>query len=104
MFTKAIMSYVFGYSEEKPIEIIEKIRLLSTPQQLDYMSTLTQFYTEGKALGITIGEQKGKAEGLQLTAKIIKLYTRGFEAAAIAEKLSIDTETVHFAIAEYEAE
>ena len=58
----------------------------------------------GKAEGITIGEQKGKAEGLLLTTKIIKLYTRGFAAAAIAEKLAIDLTTVAAAIAEYEAD
>jgi PD-(D/E)XK nuclease family transposase len=54
----------------------------------------------GKAEGITIGEQKG----LLLTAKIIKLYTKGFAAAAITEKLETELETVQAAIAEYEAE
>jgi predicted transposase/invertase (TIGR01784 family) len=55
---------------------------------------------EGKAEGIALGEQKG----LQLTAKIIKLYTRGFDAETIAEKLQTEIETVNIAIAEYEAE
>ena len=41
---------------------------------------------------------------MQLTAKIIKLYTKGFEVAAIAEKLQTEIEMVQTAIAEYEAE
>jgi predicted transposase/invertase (TIGR01784 family) len=61
---------------------------------------VTAAKAEGKAEGITIGEQKG----LLLTAKIIKLYTKGVSAAAIAEQLETELETVQAAIAEYEAE
>jgi hypothetical protein len=61
-------------------------------------------YQQGETYGITIGEAKGKAEGLHLTAKIIKLYTRGFDAVAIAEKLLTEITIVNTAIATYEAE
>ena len=54
--------------------------------------------------GIDIGINQGKAEALSLTAKIIKLYTKGFDATAIAERLKTDTKTVSTAIAEYDAE
>jgi predicted transposase/invertase (TIGR01784 family) len=104
VLTKAILSYIFNYSDVKPMEIIEKVRLLSSPKQENYMSTLNQFYTEGELRGELRGISLGKAEGLLLTAKIIKLYTRGFKAAAIAEKLETELETVNAAIAEYEAE
>jgi predicted transposase/invertase (TIGR01784 family) len=107
MFSKAILSYAFNYSNEKPLDIIEKIRLSASSKQENYMSTLNQFYTEGislgKAEGISLGKAEGKTEGLLLTAKIIKLYARGFGAVAIAEKLETELETVNTAIAEYEA-
>ena len=59
---------------------------------------------EGKAEGLSQGLAIGKTEGLMLTTKIIKLYIQGIQAAAIAEKLATDIETVHLAIAQYEAE
>lgn len=89
-----------------------KFTNLDKAQQLDYENSRLQYIgirevsntakEEGKAEGIVIGEARGKAEGLLLTTKIIKLYTRGLAAVAIAEKLEIDAETVYFAIAQYE--
>jgi hypothetical protein len=82
-----------------------------TPEQeMHYNMALAKYATiihenvaklsKAKAEGITIGEQKG----LLLTAKIIKLYTKGFDAMAIAEKLETELETVQAAITEYEVE
>ncbi|MEY4927244.1 MAG: hypothetical protein RI894_1680, partial [Bacteroidota bacterium] len=98
-FAKEVLSYLFNYSDVKPIEIIEKIRLLSLSNQEKYMSTLNQFYIEG----ISLGEARGEARGLLLTAKIIKQHIKGFSAAAIAESLAIAIEMVQTAIEEYEA-
>jgi predicted transposase/invertase (TIGR01784 family) len=103
-----------------------KFTNLNKSQQLDYENSRLQYIgirevsntakdegiAEGIAIGEARGEQKGKAEGitigeqkgLLLTAKIIKLYTKGFVAAAIAEQLETEVETVQAAIAEYEAE
>jgi predicted transposase YdaD len=62
----------------------------------------------GKAEGISLGKAEGislgKAEGVSLTTKIIKLYTKGFDAVNIAEKLQTELETVATVIAKYEAE
>jgi predicted transposase YdaD len=104
LFGKAILSYAFNYSDESPLDIIEKIRISSSSKQTTYMSTLHQFYTQGISLGKAEGKAEGKTEGLLLTAKIIKLYTRGFETTVIAQTLSTELETVNTAIAEYEAE
>jgi predicted transposase/invertase (TIGR01784 family) len=95
-----------------------KFTNLSKTQQLDYESSRLQYIgareivntakEEGIAEGISLGKEEGialgKAEGLQITAKIIKLYIKGFEVAAIAEKLEIDATIVANAIAEYEVE
>jgi predicted transposase YdaD len=112
---RRIWVYVFGHTQIKPKTILEKINILSHQKQ-NYMTGLESFYAESVAEGISIGEQKGeargislgkaegKAEGILLTTKIIKLHTRGFGVAAIAEKLETEIEIVHIAIAEYEAE
>ena len=58
---------------------------------------------EGKAEGEAIGEERGKAEGKQLAAKILKLYLKGVDGAAIAAQLGIALEFVEQTIADYEA-
>jgi PD-(D/E)XK nuclease family transposase len=87
-----------------------KFTNLSKAQQLDYESSRLQYIgareivNTAKEEGIAIGKAEGKAEGLQITAKIIKLYIKGFDVTAIAEKLAIDLTIVVNAIAEYESE
>ena len=58
---------------------------------------------EGEARGIEIGEARGKAEGKQLAAKILKLYLKGVDGAAIAAQLDIALEFVEQTVADYEA-
>ncbi len=99
-----------------------KFTNLTKPQQLDYENSRLQYIGSkeivntakeegmaiGKEEGIAIGKEEGMAigeqKGMLLTAKIIKLYAKGFDAAIIAEKLAIDLATINNAIAEYEAE
>ncbi len=87
-----------------------KFTNLNKTQQLDYENSRLQYIgirevsITAKEEGMVLGEAKGKAQGLQLTAKIIKLYTRGFSTADIVEKLVTDIETVNNAIEEYEAD
>ncbi len=79
------------------------------------MSTLQQMFinseakgkaegkAKGEAKGKAEGEAKGKAEGKQLAAKILKLYLKGSDAAAIAVQLNLGLEFVEQTIADYEA-
>lgn len=110
-----VYTYLFGNSDADYDSVMAEVHL-SQQQKNNFMSILNQLYHKGEAHGISLGEEKGKAEGkaegialgeqkgLVLTAKIIKLYIKGFDAAAIAEKLITDIATVNTAIAEYEAE
>ncbi len=87
-----------------------KFMNLNKTQQLDYENSRLQYIgaremvATAKDEGIAEGMIIGKAEGILLTTKIIKLYTKGFDAAAIAKKLATDIEIVNTAIAEYEVE
>jgi predicted transposase YdaD len=105
--TSRIYTYIFGNTEADYDNVMANIHI-SNQQKNNTMSILHQLYHKGEAQGISLGEARGKAEGkaegLLLTAKIIKLYAKGFEAAAIAEKLETELEIVQAAIAEYEAE
>jgi predicted transposase/invertase (TIGR01784 family) len=65
---------------------------------------VAQGIEQGVAQGIEQGVAQGEAHGLLLTAKIIKLHTRGFDALHIAETLEAELKTVHTAIAIYEAD
>jgi predicted transposase YdaD len=113
--TSRIYTYIFGNTEANYDNVMANIHI-SNQQKNNTMSILHQLYHKGEAQGISLGEARGKAEGkaegitigeqkgLLLTAKIIKLHTKGFDATAIAEKLVIELEMVATAIAEYEAE
>lgn len=48
----------------------------------------------GKEEGIEIGHDKGKAEGLDLSLKVITLHKKGKSPETIAEKLNIDLQKV----------
>jgi hypothetical protein len=81
-------------------------RKFTPEQEMQYNMALAKYATiiHENIAKLSKAKAEGKAEGLLLTANIIKLYTKGFDAGTIAEKLQTQIETVQTAIAEYEAE
>ncbi len=104
VLSKGILTYIFNFSEVKPLEIFEKVRLLSPSKQENYMSILNQFYIEGINLGKAEGINLGKVEGIFLSSRIIKRYQKGKTAAEIAASLDCDINLVIKAIEEFETE
>ena len=105
--TSRVYTYIFGISEVDVHEVMASVHI-STQQKNNAMSSLQQLYQKGEQHGIAIGKSEGIAigeqKGASQTTKILKIYTRGFDAVAIAEKLEINLEFVHTVIAQYEAE
>jgi predicted transposase/invertase (TIGR01784 family) len=105
--TSRIYTYIFGNTEADYDNVMATVHI-SNQQKNNVMSVLHQLYHKGEAVGISLGKAEGitigEQKGLLLTAKIIKLHTRGFDAAAIAEKLETEVATVNTAITEYEAD
>ena len=98
-----VYTYIFGNSDADVDDVMSKVHI-SNQQKNNTMSILQQLYQKGEIRGISLGEARGEARGIALTTKIIKLHTRGVVAEVIAEQLAIDVQTVHNAIAQFEAE
>ena len=112
-----ILSYIFAHSDVPPQVVEEDVEASFTNPNKN-MSTLEQFrvlgkaagkaegIAEGKAEGIAEGKAKGiaegKAEGKAFSAKVIKLYLKGYTIDAIVSELKTTLEEVKEAVDAYE--
>jgi GNAT superfamily N-acetyltransferase len=98
-YGKTEVKFEMKYSDWKHVKSIQSHQ--------NYLNTLNQFYTKGELYRISLGKTERKTNNKavnSLTAKIIKFYTKGHDAAEIADLLEIEIETVNAVIADYEAE